>query len=75
MGATNANVASIAKIPVNQLKEIARLFWLLVPAERAARDMGVNRKTIQKYYQLLRKRIAEEDNKDALSWTPRTTLI
>jgi len=56
-----------SKLSTGELKEIARLFWLLVPAERAAKDLGLNRKRLQKYYQLLREKIAEEDNKDALS--------
>ena len=36
------------------LKEIVRLFWLMVPAERAARDLGVNRKTVLSHYTRLR---------------------
>jgi transposase len=54
------------KLPRSQLKEIVRLFWLLVPAERAARDLGLNRKTVQKYYLQLRHKIAQTTDKEAL---------
>jgi transposase len=46
------------------IKEIARLFWLLVPASRVASDLGVNRKTVLRYYTLLRERIALERDKE-----------
>jgi len=46
------------------IKEIARLFWLLVPASRVAVDLGVNRKTVLRYYTLLRERIALERDKE-----------
>ena len=45
---------------------IEHLFWLLVPAERAVRDLGLNRKTVQKYYLQLRHRIAQTTDKEAL---------
>ena len=41
-------------LPRETLKEIARLFWLMVPAERAARDLGINRKTALRHYTRLR---------------------
>lgn len=44
-----------SKLFTGDLKGIARLFWFLVPAERAAKDLGLNRKTVQKYYQLFAK--------------------
>lgn len=46
------------------LKEIARLFWLLVPAARVARDLGVNRNTVMRYYTLIRKGVASEREKE-----------
>ena len=42
------------------LKEIVRLFWLMVPAERAARDPGVNRKTVLSHYTRLRTVLLKE---------------
>jgi hypothetical protein len=32
------------------IKEIVRLFWLMVPASRVAKDLGMNPKTILSYY-------------------------
>ncbi|TNF91761.1 MAG: hypothetical protein EP297_15170 [Gammaproteobacteria bacterium] len=40
------------------LCEIARLFWLMVPAARVANDLGLNRKTVQRYYRRIRQHIA-----------------
>lgn len=42
------------KIPRETLKELVRLFWLMVPAERTARDLGINRKTALRHYTRLR---------------------
>jgi transposase len=42
------------RIPRETLKELVRLFWLMVPAERAARDLGINRKTALRHYTRLR---------------------
>ena len=42
------------------VKEIVRLFWLMVPAERAARDLGVNRKTVLSRYTRLRTVLQKE---------------
>jgi len=42
------------------LRELARLFWLMVPAERVARDLGLNRKTVQTHFRRLREALAEE---------------
>ena len=49
-----------SKIPRDKLKELVRLFWLMVPAERAARDLGINRKTALRRYTLLRAVLLEE---------------
>ncbi len=49
-----------SRLPKETLKEIARLFWLMVPAARVASDIGVNEKTVLRHYKLLRERIAKE---------------
>lgn len=49
-----------ARLQAKTVKEIVRLFWLMVPAERVARDLGLNRKTVQRYYTRLREAIAAE---------------
>jgi len=41
-------------------KEIARLFWLGVPAVRVARDLGIHRNTAYRYYKRIRERIAAD---------------
>lgn len=46
------------------LKEITRLFWLLVPAARVAGDLGVNRNTVMRYYTLIRKNVAAERERE-----------
>ena len=52
------------KRPQNRLDdatlwEIARLFWLMVPAVRVANDLGLNRKTVQRHYRRMREHIAQ----------------
>jgi transposase len=47
------------------IKEIVRLFWLMVPATRVAKDLGINRKTVFTYYTKLRQLIAEESTKSS----------
>jgi len=46
------------------IKEIARLFWLNVPAARVARDLGVNRNTVLSYYRRIRERLAENRERE-----------
>lgn len=46
------------------LKEIVRLFWLMVPATRVARDLGLNRKTVLRRYTLIREGVASECEKE-----------
>jgi len=48
------------KLTRAQLKEIARLFWLLVPASRVAKDLKLNHKTVCTHYNRMRLRIAQE---------------
>jgi transposase len=43
-----------------KLDEIARLFWLGVPAVRAAKDLGLHRNTTYRYYKRLRERISAD---------------
>ncbi|MCD6337916.1 MAG: IS1595 family transposase, partial [Verrucomicrobia bacterium] len=52
-----------ARLKAKTVKEIARLFWLMVPAERVARDLGLNRKTVQRYYTRLREALAAESER------------
>lgn len=47
-----------------KVQEIVRMFWLLVPATRVATDIGLNSKTVQRYYHLLRQKIAAESDRD-----------
>jgi len=42
------------------LNEIARLFWLGVPAAKAARDLSIHRNTAYRYYKQLRERISAD---------------
>lgn len=48
------------------LHQIARSFWRLVPASAAAAEQGVNSKTLQKYYDLLRRTITETSEREAI---------
>lgn len=52
------------------LRRIALHFWLMVPAVRAARELGLERKTVQKYYRQLRQSIAEEGGWRGGGWVP-----
>jgi transposase len=54
------------------LREIARLFWLMVPATRVAQDLGLNRKTVLPRYTALRAFMALES---AAAWAPLTGEI
>jgi transposase len=51
-----------SKLSQNTLEHIALSFFQMVPAIAAAVEMGVNSKTVQKYYDLLRRTISN-DNK------------
>lgn len=52
------------RVPSATVRELARLFWLLVPAAAAARDPGLQRKTAQRYYTRLRRAIAAAAERD-----------
>lgn len=55
-----------SKLPEETLRLIAQNFWRMVPAAAAAAEQGINSKTLQKYYDLLRRAIAEVYERDAL---------
>ena len=48
------------KVDEATLRDLARLFWLMVPTERVAGDLGLNRKTAQAHFRHLREAIAVE---------------
>lgn len=45
-------------------RQIARLFWLLVPEVRAAKELGVSYNTVLKYYNRIRVKISAEREKE-----------
>jgi transposase-like protein len=46
------------RLPENQKEEIAEYFWEMIPAEEGAKNLALNRKTLQRYYRHLRREIA-----------------
>jgi transposase len=48
------------ELPPEKRSEIARLFWLGVPAARVVKDPGIHRNTAYCYYKLIRERSAAE---------------
>jgi transposase len=61
-----------SKLEKPLLREIARLFWLMVPATRVAKDLGLNRKTVLQRYTALRAVMAQESE---AAWAPLTGEI
>ncbi|MHB8057178.1 MAG: hypothetical protein ACYDHC_04705 [Desulfuromonadaceae bacterium] len=55
-----------SKLSLNTLEHIALSFSQMTPATATAAEMGVNSKTIQKYYDLLRRTVAEANEKLAV---------
>ena len=47
----------VSRLPNKALRQIAVFFWLMVPASKAATDLQLNRKTVQRHYRLLRQAI------------------
>lgn len=47
-----------------QIREWVRLFWLLVPAARAAADLGLGRKAVLRYYMFLRQAIVRQAERE-----------
>lgn len=48
-----------SRLDDNVLDKLCGLFWDLVPAEEASAALGLNRKTVQRYYRKMRQAIAE----------------
>ncbi len=46
------------------IREIARLFWLGVPAARSAGDLGINRNTGLGYYRRIREKLADNRERE-----------
>jgi transposase len=46
-----------SRLPPPVVREIASSFWLMVPAVSSSGRLGLNRKTVQRYYLILRLRI------------------
>jgi len=53
-----------AKVEPSASRELTRLFWLLVPAAAAARDLGVGRKAAVRHYHRLRRVIAADAERE-----------
>ena len=53
-----------AKVGPPTTRELTRLFWLLVPAAAAARDLGVGRKAAVRHYDRLRRVIAADAERE-----------
>jgi len=49
-----------SRLPPETLRRLALCFWQMLPARQAARVAGVNRKTAQRHYGLLRRAIGGE---------------
>jgi ribosomal protein L37AE/L43A len=52
------------RLPASCLRSVARNFWWLIPAEEGAKRLGVNRKTMQRYYRHLRTEIAAVSDRE-----------
>ena len=54
------SVLKRARISTKKFREILKYFWLDIEATKVAQLTGLNRNTVNKYFLLVRKRIAEE---------------
>lgn len=63
-----------SKLSQHTLELIALNFCQMTPATAAATEMGINSKTIQKYYDLLRRTISETDEKQAIDHFGAATI-
>ncbi|MGD8562133.1 MAG: hypothetical protein PVG03_06345 [Desulfarculaceae bacterium] len=54
--------------------EILHFFWLLTPAQVTAGKLGINRKTVQRLYHVIRQRIAKESERALNSLNGEVTL-
>ncbi len=48
-----------SRLDESVLDKLPTLFWDLVPAEEASLELGLNRKTVQRYYRKMRRAIAD----------------
>lgn len=55
-----------SKLPLEMLHVIAQGFWRMIPASAAAAQQGMNSKTLQKYYDLLRRTITAANERYAV---------
>lgn len=56
-----------SKLSLQILERIALSFCQMTPATAAATEMGINSKTIQKYYDLLRRTVSEANEKQVIN--------
>ncbi len=56
-----------SKLSLQILERIALSFCQMIPATTAATEMGLNSKTIQKYYDLLRRTVSDANEKQAIN--------
>lgn len=54
------------KLPPHVLHVMAESFWKMIPASSVASELGVNSKTLQKYYDLLRRATAAANERYAV---------
>src|SRR6266568_9501302 len=62
------------KLSLHAGQAIARSFWEMLPASAAAEQQGVNSKTVQKCYDMLRRNIAEVDEQFVLEQIGATAI-
>lgn len=63
-----------SKLSQNTLELIAKSFCLMTPATSTATEMGINSKTILKYYDLLRRTISEANENQVIRHFGATTI-
>lgn len=55
------------RLPTEALQMVAESFWRKVPACTAAAEQGMNSKTLQRYYDLIRRAISEQNETGAMN--------
>ena len=63
-----------ARLDDQALRQIVTLFWSMYAQEMAARESGLNRKTMQRYFRLLREAIARQGQERMEQALTRTRL-
>lgn len=53
------------RLSAQALQMVAQSFWRMTPACTAATEQGVNSKTLQKYYDLIRRAISDQNEEEA----------